>query len=159
MLVRWASKQFGLPSPINDLTLSMFRKDNGRIKFKLKAAEARHMLPVTIRILELFGTETAHDQLRMDCCRALQPVCEEMTHRRNGGAARLRRSARQHCILHAELAAEWKLKDPYRKARRITPKRHNVPTHMRRSNPRLGQSQMVLVLRGRRSDRASNTFK
>ena len=56
-MIRTASRQVAvdLQPPINHLTLTMIKQPKKGPKFKLKAAEARHMLPVTESILKHFS--------------------------------------------------------------------------------------------------------
>jgi hypothetical protein len=107
-LIRHFSKHLGVESPINNLTISMFRPSAAKaVRFKGKAAECRHLLPIMMEILRVaMPNETAHEALRYNCCKALSSVYWEITHWSDGAADRAIDHGRRFNILYMELARE-----------------------------------------------------
>lgn len=63
--IRLASKQLGAKVPLNNLTLGMFKRDQKTPKLMVKAAEGRRMVPVVLKVLELFfPPRSERDHLR-----------------------------------------------------------------------------------------------
>jgi hypothetical protein len=82
---------------------------NGKTpKLRLKAAEGRHMVPVTLRLLELFFPPSSdHDKLRFECLGALNLVYIQLKNWTPNSPQIVASEGRRHVMLYAELAKEW----------------------------------------------------
>ena len=96
-----------METPINDLTVTMFRNQSKAPKLKLKAAHGRHFLPVLREMLRsFFPIDTDHSKLRYQCVHNLYMCYYEMDHWVDGGPSteRIEKFSRQHLILYGELS-------------------------------------------------------
>ena len=108
-MIEVCSKSLGVAKPVNTLTVTMFRASSSeKPKFKGKAAENRHLLPVLLAILQnCVAQDSEHNRNRFHCVAALNDCYTEMedwcpkTSPRNLGG-----HARRHLILWANLCAE-----------------------------------------------------
>ena len=109
-MIRVIASQMGVEPPISGLTVLMFRKAAGKKpKLACKAAEARYLLPIVVKVLEqFFPVETEHQRLVLQCVSALNMCYEELSNWRSDGSSSraLGRHARRHCILFGELYKE-----------------------------------------------------
>lgn len=94
-------------SPINALTMGMIRANDATAKLKVKAAEARNLLPVFLHILQSYiGIRTERDRLRFRCAEHLYDVYKHMEAFSAESPRRLREAATLHLHTYALLAAE-----------------------------------------------------
>ena len=86
----------------------MFRREaNQPVKFKGKASECRHLLPVMTEIIRVaFPVSTEHEKLRLNCCTALSNVYWEVSHWTDGAADRAIDQGRRFNMLYLQLAQE-----------------------------------------------------
>ena len=106
--IRLAAKNLGVQPPIHGLTFSMIKRDGKSPKLRLKAAEGRYMVPITLRLLELFfPSATNHDNLRFECLSALNLVYLEMKNWNPNSPRTVATEGRRHVMLYAELSKEW----------------------------------------------------
>ena len=113
LMIRLASKRLRMQPPINNLTMTMIRKSGQPPKMALKAAEARHLLPVLCYIQEkIMPPKNPHDELRAQCTKHMNNLYEELVAWCNAPGdlcmhqTRTTESGRRHVLLYAELARE-----------------------------------------------------
>ena len=105
-MIDMCSRHLGMERPFTTLYVTMFRSAaSDKPKFKAKAAENRHFLPVLREMLaRCFAIETAHDRLRYHCVDALYRCYAELeTWCPEQSPHRLAKHARQHLLLFVEL--------------------------------------------------------
>ena len=124
-----AAKSKGLQPPVSKLTMGMIRVSGKPPKLKLKAAEGRHMLPITVIILEWFmpPPPTTHEQLRLDCAQALNNVYKEMEPIiwvSSESPKVVRNYAVKHLLLYVELNKETRARCRKGTFWRLYPKHH-----------------------------------
>jgi len=129
-LIKSAASALGAESIISSITLNMI-KASGRKppKLKLKAAEGRHMLPITTMILENFmpAPITDHDKNRLLCTQAINKVYNELEESRwdpETSPAIIREFTSKHLLLYAELSKEALETCVYGTFWRLYPKHH-----------------------------------
>ena len=108
-MIAICSKHLGLSPPFTNLTVTMFRVSaSDKPKFKAKAAENRHFLPVLRDMLtRCFTIEAAHRRLRFQCVDALHKCYVELdSWCPEQSPHRLAKHARQHLLLCVELRTE-----------------------------------------------------
>lgn len=113
-IMNCSARALGVECPVSWITVSMIRGSaTDKPKFKAKAAEGRHLLPILRHSLEhAFDLDTPHEKSRFRCVAALNSVYEEMINWDNVHSPdRLRKFARQHLILFRDLSS--KSTDPY----------------------------------------------
>ena len=117
-LINMMSKSRGEDPPINNLTVLMFwPKSTAYPKIKLKAAEARYMVPVLLMVLQnCFPAETEYEITREQCLAAMCKCLDELKSWEHGYSnIRLGKLARQFVMLYCRLrrmsgdARRWKL--------------------------------------------------
>jgi len=117
--------RIGIEPPIRQLTVAQIRKNaSSKPKFKCKAANGRHFLPVLREMLRTcFPCESAHDKRRLHCVEALLRCYEEMETWGPGVSPhRLATSGKQHLLLFCELRREDGMSDLM--WRNLFPKHH-----------------------------------
>ena len=106
-MIKLVAKDLKTDPPFNSLSLGMFRKGRAKpVKLKLKAAEARHLVPVMLEILHRhFRTGDPYEELRYQCYLAIHRCYEEMNAWAPGGEStcRLGKYVRQHITLYIAL--------------------------------------------------------
>ena len=105
-LIKRFSKHLGVQSPINALTIGMFRPNASKaVRFKGKASECRHLLPIMMEMLRVaMPLESDHEILRYNCCTALSKVYWEITHWTDGAADRAIQQGRKFNVLYCQLS-------------------------------------------------------
>ena len=105
-LIKRFSKHLGVQPPINALTINMFRPNASKpVRFKGKAAECRHLLPVMVEIIKVaMPLESDHEILRYNCCAAFAKIYWEITHWTDGAADRAIEQGRKFNVLFRELS-------------------------------------------------------
>jgi hypothetical protein len=110
VLIKSAAKSIGLPKPpVNKLTIQMIRVGANPPKLKTKAAEGRAMLKTVFYMLtNIFPPENAHENLRLNCVANLKFMYDELepSSWSQTKAPNVRRLARTHLLLYAELTLE-----------------------------------------------------
>ena len=112
--VRAMARELNMEPPFNHLVVTMFKPSGKAPKMHVKAAEARYALPVMYKmLLHCFPLTTAHEQLSMQCVRAMHETYETMYQWKPDGssAARLEHVGRTFLILYGELVkyAGWEM--------------------------------------------------
>ena len=107
-LIRLAAKGLRVDPPIVEMAETMLRRPGKAPRLKLKAAETRFMVPVTLKVLELFfPRESLHDQLRYHMLSALNSIYVELANWSDEtSGAKVCELARQHCIHYSALSRE-----------------------------------------------------
>ena len=103
------ARSLGEETPINTLTVTMVRASaTAKPKFKGKAAESRHFLPIVLQVLSVcFPVDTVHERSRFHCVEALNLCYKEMEDwQASTSPERLGQLARRHLLLWAELQQE-----------------------------------------------------
>ena len=102
----------GVEQPVWSLTVTMLRRSaTAKPRMRVKAAEARHLLPVMMQILRHWcPLDSEHDRLRLECCEALS-ACYACLDAWESGEVMGRRG-RQFCLLFNELRRSAR-GDPY----------------------------------------------
>ena len=104
----------------------MFRAGASKaVKFKGKAAECRHLLPIMMEIMRVaMPRESAHEILRFQCCSALSKIYWEIAHWTDGAADRAIDQGRRFNVLYLELAKKQFSSVGSLLVWRLTPKFH-----------------------------------
>ena len=108
-MMNLSSKALNLPTPFDNLTVGMIRKENGKKpKFALKAAEGRHFVPVLHHMLSnFFDNQGEYKKQRLDCVGALKSIYDELQAWDDARSPlRLGELARCHLILYGELGKQ-----------------------------------------------------
>ena len=106
--LRLAAKKLKMPTPLTNLTLNMFKRDQKAPKLIVKAAEGRSLVPVILKALELFfppGGE--HDQTRYNCLARLDAVYHQLKNWSDDSPHIVSTNMRMHVLLYSELSTEW----------------------------------------------------
>ena len=125
-MIQLIAKDLDAESPLFDLTIGMIiAGPNDAPKLKVKAGEARHLVPIMCCVLRtFFDTSSAHGKLRMYCANALRDCYREMDEWSDGSATRLGRFGRQFVLLYNDLHLERMMIDPWSMRWRLYPKHH-----------------------------------
>lgn len=102
------ARRLGQATPFSHLTVTMFRSTaSDKPKFKAKAAENRHFLPILHQMLKhCFEADSEHARLRLQCVDALRRCYLEMeSWSPSGSPHRLAKIGRQQLMLYSELRA------------------------------------------------------
>ena len=108
-MLNMCARRLKVEPPLHTLTVHMFRTSaKHKPKFKVKAAEGRHMLPIVEEMLRTcFPLVSPHEQTRYQCLAALHRCYMELgTWTPKSSPERLCRNARQHLLLYCQLRAE-----------------------------------------------------
>jgi hypothetical protein len=108
-LMSWAAKQCGVAPPVNKITLAMLKKSGKPPKLKLKAAEGRHLVPLTLKILKLFPMNSDHASSRFHCLDHMNSIYLEMepsTWNDVTSPAVISKLGRQFCILYSQICVD-----------------------------------------------------
>ena len=122
-MVELAARQLKVPKPFNNLVIGMIlSKAGGKPRMKLKAAEARHYVPVLRKILQDFlPMYGPHALLRRQCLDALHCVYLELDNwRPEDSPMHINKHMHQHLLLYAELSMQSIDKRKWA----LTPKHH-----------------------------------
>ena len=146
MFMCMSANELGVDPPINNLTYTMYRNNDGKPKAKLKAAEARSMLPVLVHMMTVFfPPRSDHDHLRLQCLVSIDNFYKELVQWRNTGvnaASEAMRFGKQFLLLYSELAVEELNGDRAKKhvwqRWRIYPKHHLFMHVLEEDLPRIG---------------------
>ena len=122
-LIKVVAHELQMPAPINDLTIGMLRLRGGPPRLKVKAAEARDLLKICLKMLQMFfPPNSEHDQTRFRCVETLYWFYMELDAWDPATSPdRIASLARRHCLLYAQLSFE---QAPGSKTWRIFPKHH-----------------------------------
>ena len=115
--------RLGVSKPFHSLTVTMFRLAmKSKPKLKLKAAEARHFLPIMKEIIRTcLPADSAHQVLRLQCVDSLLCCYQEMEHwDQRSSPERFATAGKRHLLLLVHLRGESE--DPLRWA--LYPKHH-----------------------------------
>ena len=104
-MIAAAAKELGVECPLWDLTRGMIRVSAGAApRLRVKAAEARYMLPITRHILaHYFPTQSDHESLRLHTVEAMLRMYQEVDSWGPGSSERLGRSCREFMTLYHRL--------------------------------------------------------
>jgi len=113
--IRLACKQLRMSIPVTNLTFGMFKREQKAPKFMAKAAETRNMVPVVLKILELFfPPDHELEVVRFNCLEALNLVYEQLKTWNAASPHIISCNMRRHVALYGELSADWLLKNVQR---------------------------------------------
>ena len=104
-MIAFAARELKLEKPFSYLAVTMIRKAPSKKAFmRLKAAEARYFLPILLHVLEYyFDSKGEHEQLRLQCGKALQRMYDELKNWCATSSFNLAHACRQHLILYQQL--------------------------------------------------------
>ena len=79
MFMCMSARDLSVDPPINNLTYTMYRNNDGKPKAKLKAAEARSILPVLVHEMTVFfPPRSDRDHLRLQCLVSIDNFYKEL---------------------------------------------------------------------------------
>ena len=125
-MIALIAKDLEVEPPLFDLTIGMVTAGASEApKLKVKAGEARHLVPIVKDIvLKFFDTTSAHGRMRMDCVNALHLCYQEVNDWADESSTTLGRFGRQFCLMYSQLHLEAVRANPWSFKWRLYPKFH-----------------------------------
>ena len=109
-----AANELGLEMPFSKLTLGMIRGSDLRPQFRGKAAVARKLVPILLKMLHMHFPPINDYTLRMVACLGfLAKAYHELDHWSTGSAIRLETFCRKHVALYLSLAEDTRREDEW----------------------------------------------
>ena len=104
-MISCAARELEMEQPIWNITRGMIRSTaGGAPRARIKAGEARKLLPIIQHILEHYlPHDSSHDVLRLQCIQALSRVYHEVDNWGEGSGDRIGHHCRQFLALYCRL--------------------------------------------------------